>query len=402
MSEEAGSLRWIDSQRDQMIQLVQRWSGINSGTFNSAGVARFAEEVAAEFASLSPTMERLPVPPAEMVGSDGKIHHAPLGPLLRMTKRPDSPRRIFLCIHLDTVYPPESPFQQSKMLDARTLNGPGVVDAKGGLVVMLTALRAFEQSPLASQVGWEVMLNPDEEIGSPGSATMLVDAAKRNHFGLLFEPAMPDGSIVGQRKGSGNFTAAIHGRAAHAGRDFDEGRSAILAMADLVSRIEAMQKEIPGATINCGKVEGGGALNVVPDLAIARFNMRTTSPDDQTRIEKAFSEAIEQTKKRDGISIDLHGGFHSPPKPLDARSEKLIQLTRECGQQLGLELNVRPSGGTCDGNRLAAAGLPVIDTLGPVGGNLHSEQEYLLINSLTQRASLTLLLLSRLAAGEAI
>src|SRR6185503_18576279 len=99
----------------------------------------------------------------------------------------------------------------------------------GGIVVMLTALRALERSPFAEKIGWEVLLNPDEEIGSPNSSALLVEAARRNHLGLIFEPAMSDGSLVGSRKGSGTFTATIKGRAAHAGRDFANGRSAILA-----------------------------------------------------------------------------------------------------------------------------------------------------------------------------
>jgi glutamate carboxypeptidase len=280
------------------------------------------------------------------------------------------------------------------------LSGPGVADAKGGLVVMLTALRALERSSVASKLGWEVALNPDEEIGSPGSSRLLEEAAKRNHFGLVFEPSLPDGSLVGARKGSGNFTVVVRGRAAHAGRDFHLGRSAILTLADFITKLDASQSDFPGVTINCGRIEGGGALNIVPDLAIGRFNVRVTSAEDQSAVKRRINDLVQQASQRDGISVKLHGGFHSPPKPLDPKSSKLFDLAVACGKELGLNLQIHPSGGACDGNRLASAGLPVIDTLGPRGGNLHSDQEYLVIESLAERAKLTAMVLMQLAFGN--
>jgi glutamate carboxypeptidase len=285
-------------------------------------------------------------------------------------------------------------------MDNQTLRGPGVVDAKGGLVVLLTALRALERSEVAHNVGWEVLLNTDEEIGSVGSAPLLHEAAKRNHVGLVFEPALPDGSLVGARKGSGNFTVVFRGRAAHAGRDFNLGRSAILSAAEFVTRLDAAQRDLPGVTINCGRIEGGGAVNVVPDLAIARFNIRVTHPQDQVAVEQRIAELAKQAGGREGIAVQIHGQFSSPPKPMDTRSARLFEAVESCGKQLGMNLEVHPSGGTCDGNRLAAAGLPVVDSLGPCGGHLHSEQEYLLIDSLPQRAKLTALLLLGIGAGE--
>ena len=392
-------LRWIDVQSPALAQKLVEWSNINSGSRNLSGLGRMREALEGEFATLGGEMRRASLPPLEEIDSGGHVVREALGEALIIRKRLDAPIRVLLSIHYDTVFAPTDPFQRAT-IENDICRGPGVVDAKGGILVMLTALRAFEQSPLAAGVGWDVLLNPDEEIGSPGSAGLLREFAGNNHLGLVFEPAMPDGSLVGDRKGSGTFTAVVRGRSAHAGRDFASGRSAILALADLIMRIDAIQGRLPGTTINCGKIEGGGATNIVPELAIARFNVRINTHDQQQAITDALENAVRESAKRDGITIHLHGGFASPPKPLDPRSAKLMDDIIATGQELGLSLRHVASGGTCDGNKLAAAGLPVVDSLGPVGGELHSEREYVRLPSLVERAKLTALLLLNLAAGK--
>jgi glutamate carboxypeptidase len=391
-------LKHIDSQRDGDVELLRRWSAINSGTYNVAGLRRMEDELRAAFAPLGASEELIDLPPAESIDSSGNIVRLPLGRAIRLIKRPDAPRRVLLCIHYDTVFPADHPFRTPRMSDPGTMIGPGVNDAKGGIVVMLAALRALES--VGTHLGWEVLLNPDEEIGSPGSAALLREAASRNICGLLFEPALPDGSLVGARKGSGNFVAVVRGRAAHAGRDFDSGRSAIVALADLIARLDAVGRQIgDGVTVNCGRIEGGGAVNVVPDLAIGRFNVRATDPRESDQLEAAIRRQVEEVSHRDGITVTLHGGIHSQPKLLDERSQRLIHTAVACGRELELDLAVKSSGGTCDGNKLASAGLPVLDTLGPVGGEIHSDREFVHIDSIAQRAKLTALLLSRLTDG---
>ena len=396
-------LRWIDGQREATARLLRDWSAINSGSRNLAGLARMCDAVRAEFTSLGGEMRLLRLEPEQAIDPAGNAVAMPLGQAISIVKRPSAPARVLLNIHYDTVFGPDHPFQSVSQTDFDTLVGPGVVDAKGGLVVMLTALRAFEQSDVTERLGWEVLINPDEEIGSPGSTPLLREAAARNHVGLLFEPAMADGNLVGARKGSGNFTAIVRGRAAHAGRDFHQGRSAIVALADLITRVDAMQAQLEGTTINCGKVEGGGALNIVPDLAIGRFNARAATPEQASLIESSFTQlAQDVARTRDGISIDLRGGFHAPPKILDERTSRLMDLILDAARELGMSLTHQPSGGASDGNKLAAAGLPVVDTLGPVGGYLHSDREYVRLSSLTERAKLTALVLIKLATGARI
>jgi len=392
-------LKWIDEQQEAMTELLIKWAQINSGTYNVPGVQRMGMEVAKEFAALGGEQKMVEVPEAEGVDSKGKMVKWPLGKVI-VQKKADAGEgavRVLLGIHYDTVYPADSAFQDVERVDAQTLRGPGVADAKGGLVVMLTALKALEKSPSASQVAWEILLNPDEEIGSPGSVGFLKDAAGRNQVGLVYEPAWSDGWLVAGRKGSGNFTVLFHGRAAHAGRAFQDGRNAINAAAEFIHRIEARWDLGKDVTINCGKIEGGEALNVVPELAIARFNVRVGNSEEQKRVEAMFADVAREVGKRDGIRVEIQGAFAAPPKVVDEKTLRLLECAKECGEELGLELGWRNSGGVSDGNKLAAAGLPVIDSMGPIGGNLHSDQEFVLLPSLVERAKLTALILTKLA-----
>jgi glutamate carboxypeptidase len=392
--------QWIDSQREQMLQLVTRWAEINSGTHNHAGIARLANDVVKEFASLGGAITRHDLAPTQFINDAGDVVSAPSSPVIRIVKRMEAKTQVLLNIHLDTVYSQHHPFQHIARVDANTLRGPGVADAKGGLVVMLFALRAFEQTEAANNLGWEILLNADEEIGSPASAELLEDAAPRNNFALIYEPTLPDGALVGARKGSGNFTLVFRGKAAHVGRDFSNGRSAILAAAEFISQLDFLQSVHKDLIINCGTLHGGTAPNVVPGLAIAEVNVRITSAEDAAIFNQNLAQLVDQFNRRDGISVSAHGGFLSPPKPLDEKSKRLFNLVQSAGREIGLDLQIRDTGGTCDGNRLAAAGLPVVDTLGPRGGNIHSDQEYILIDSLPERAKLSALILSKLAAGQ--
>ena len=244
------------------------------------------------------------------------------------------------------------------------------------------------------------MLNPDEEIGSPGSAELFESAAGRNDLALLFEPALPEGALVSSRKGSGNFTFTAHGKSAHAGRNGADGRNAIHALAALLSRLPALQDQIPGSLINTGFISGGGPVNVVPDHALARINVRVENQHQQHMMEDTFRGLAKTESQPAGIRIELRGGFHAPPKPLTPATESLLHHLADCGKMLDLDISWRATGGACDGNRLAACGLPTVDSLGVRGGEIHTDREFVHIESLTERAALVALFLMRLANRE--
>lgn len=380
--------------------MVIRWAELNSWSRNLEGLSSMVSLLETEFGVIGERSETIELAPQQVVGPDGLIAPVPLGKALRIRKRTDANVRVFLSAHMDTVYPPDHPLQKCTKPDDESLKGPGVADAKGGLVVMLTALEALERSPWAENLGWEVLITPDEELGSPGSAPLFAAAAKDNHIGLVFEPCFADGSLVEARKGSGNFTAVVRGRAAHAGRDPHQGRNAINATARFIVELNALQSESRGVTINVGNIRGGGPVNVVPDLAICRFNVRVGSLEAQRTFEEDLRMVTEGINKLDGISIALHGNFARPPKPFEGKTVELFRHVAQCGRDLGLTIQWRPTGGACDGNNLQAAGLPTVDSLGVRGADLHSAEEYMLLGSLIERARLAALLLMKLASGE--
>jgi glutamate carboxypeptidase len=396
------ALAFIDSQAEHMKQLVYDWSAINSGSDHLAGLHRMLAALKDNFMWLNGEMEEVELAPAELVNTKGEVVEQALGKALRVRKRPEAPLQVLLCGHYDTVFGEDHSFQKPVVVDSNTINGPGVADMKGGLVVMLKALEALEQSPYAANIGWEVILNPDEEIGSIGSDALLREAAPRHHIGLIYEPSLPDGTLVSERKGSGNFTLVVRGKAAHAGREHHFGRNAVVALADATLRINALNGQHPELTVNPAVVEGGSALNVVPDLAIMRFNVRVSTLDEQEWCELAVKNILQELQDVYGeeYQFTLHGKFTRPPKVMKPKDQALWNGVITSAEMLGLTIGWKPSGGCCDGNNLAAYGLSNIDTLGVRGGNIHCDKEYVLLDSLPERAKLTALLLMRLSLGE--
>lgn len=390
---------WLDEQTELMVDRIITLAAINSGTQNQAGVEKVAGVVTPWLDSIADAVTRVALPSVTEIDESGREIALTFADALVARCRPDAPHQVLLSIHLDTVYQVDHPFQHVARPDANTLHGPGVADAKGGLVVMLAALGAFEmnRTDATDRVGWTVLLNPDEETGSLASVDVLHQFARQADFGLVYEPSLPDGTLIGQRKGSGNFTIVVRGRAAHAGREFAQGRNAVAALCRLLTKLESLSTDDQSRTLNLGRIVGGGPVNIVADLAVGRFNLRVTDDKDATDTVRQIQAWVDEVDDLDGFSATLHGRVTSPPKPLDEPSRQLLDRILESGREIGLELTTKSSGGVCDGNKLAAAGLPNIDTLGPRGGQIHSDQEYCQIDSLVERAKLTLGVLERFA-----
>jgi glutamate carboxypeptidase len=399
-SRQAEMLAWIDRQQGRMVETVRAWAGISSWSLDPEGLAEMHRAASEAFATLGP-VERIPGGNRSDIGKDGRETTSPLGDAFRVRggAGPAGSPRVLLGIHMDTVYPPNSEPPRVELTAAGAiLSGPGVADAKGGLAVMLIALEAFTRFGPADRLRWEVFINADEELGSPDSAPLLADAAARNDVGLLFEPALDEaGTLAGARKGSGNFTVVIRGRAAHAGRHFAEGRNAVVAAARLATACHALNDSGRGVTVNVAALHGGEGFNVVPDLAVLRLNARVATAADADWLSARLAELVAEANAAEGFSASLHGGFHCPPKPFDGLTRSLFDRVRACGDELSLTLIAEPTGGVCDGNKLAAAGLPTLDTLGVRGGGIHSPDEYLVVASLAERAKLTALVLADLA-----
>jgi glutamate carboxypeptidase len=383
---------------DAMLAQVQAWGAINTGTANLSGLAELAGALAEAFGTLPGTGLLVDPVPVTAIAADGSAFDKPHGQHLVVRVRPQANRRILLTGHMDTVFPADHAFQHQRWLDAETLNGPGVADMKGGIAVMLHALLAFEESASASSLGYDVLINSDEETGSLASAALIAELAAGKLAALTYEPAaLPDGTLAHERGGTGNYSIAVTGKSAHAGRNPHEGRNAIVAAADLILRLKAL--EGADITINPAKLEGGAANNVVPDHAVLRFNIRPRSVEAGATFEHALTHLLTAIEAEHGVATHRHGGVTRPPKRVDAKAQALFDLVRQCGAELGQDIRWQASGGVCDGNNIAACGVPVVDTMGVRGGAIHSPDEYLIVSSLAERAALSARVIERLALG---
>jgi glutamate carboxypeptidase len=382
-------------QQQSMLEQVQSWSAVNSGSGNLDGLALTAKMLADAFSALPGEVTLVNPEPVDRVLADGSIKTVAHGRHLLVTVRPDAPMQLLFTGHMDTVFPADHEFQKLRWLDDGVLNGPGVADMKGGIAVMLAALSAVESSANVARMGYQVLINSDEEVGSPSSAKLITALAHNKLAALTYEPALPDGTLAGARGGSGNFSIIFSGLSAHAGRNPDDGRNAVLAAADLALRLKRLSRE--GLSVNPAKIEGGGPNNVVPDHAILRVNFRPRTPEVVTQTEADLRRIIADIEREHEVRAHLHGSFGRPPKPIDGGAAKLFGLVKQCGTALGLSISWRSSGGVCDGNNIAACDVPVVDTMGVRGGNIHSKDEFLIVESLTERAQLSALTIMRLS-----
>jgi glutamate carboxypeptidase len=382
-----------------MLVQVRAWSAINTGTANLAGLAEQADALAGAFAVLPGTVALVDPAPVTAIAADGSAFDKPHGQHLLVRVRPQANRRILLTGHMDTVFPADHPFQHQRWLDGQTLGGPGVADMKGGIAVMLHALMAFEATSAASSLGYDVLINSDEETGSLASAALIAELAAGKMAALTYEPAaLPDGTLAHERGGTGNYSITVTGRSAHAGRNPQDGRNAVVAAADLILRLKAL--ETPEITINPAKLEGGAANNVVPDHAVLRFNIRPRTVEAGAAFDHALDHLLIDIGAAHEVATHRHGGVTRPPKKVDTKAQALFDLVRECGAELGQDIRWQASGGVCDGNNIAACGVPVVDTMGVRGGAIHSPDEYLIVPSLAERAALSARVIERLAMGH--
>lgn len=391
----------LHGRQGAMAAEVADWAQINSGTRNLAGLETMRGLIAARLAPIVDSIETRAPDPVTMLSDRGEEVSVPHGANLLARKRVPAKRRMILTGHMDTVFSPDHPFQSCQILGGNRLNGPGVADMKGGLIVMIEALHALELSGAIPSLGWDVVVNADEEVSSLASASLLREIAHGAQIGMTFESTVtPEGTLASSRRGSGNFIATIIGRPAHAGQAPQNGRNAVVAAADFALRLEQLKRDIPGLLVNVARITGGGPNNIVPDQAALTWNIRPLDFETNRKAQNGIKAAFDAVEATHEVSIRMGGQFARPPKLFDAPHEALFGLVRDTGADLGIRVDWQPSGGVCDGNNIAAENVIVVDTMGVRGGAIHTSDEFLLLDSMSERAALAAITILRIAEGR--
>lgn len=326
----------------------------------------------------------------------GRDPEAPAPPTAVCARLRGNAPRVLIAGHLDTVHDPEGDFRMLSIAPGgKTATGPGCVDMKGGLVIAVAALEALEEAGI--DCSWSFLLNSDEETGSYHSDEALAAAGRSHDVGIALEPALPGGELAVERAGSGQFCIRAHGRAAHVGREFIKGVSAVTCLAERLVRAAELPDPERNLIVSVGPLRGGSATNAVPDLAEAWGNVRYPDEAGARELEAALDALA--TSRDELPWVEVLRSFNRPAKPLTAGTEKLALVARGAAESLGQRLPFAKTGGVCDGNQLQAVGLPTIDTLGVRGGGLHTPEEWIDLTSLVERCQLLAVVMARLAGG---
>jgi glutamate carboxypeptidase len=379
-----------------LFETLEHWVNINSGSGNPDGLQLMADALQEHLSDIPGTLERIPLPCHDNL--DGSIQRP--GDVLRLRFRPEAPVKVLFSGHMDTVYGPGHSFQRLQQLPDGRVNGPGVADMKGGLLIMIESVKRFLAEDKLGNLGGEILINADEEVGSRGSHALLEEAAHWNDLGLVFESALPGGELVRCRKGTGTFRVTATGKPAHTGRDFESGRSAVVAMSALALACHRLNEEIEDAIINVANFASPGPVNVVPDKAETWLNVRIGRPESAKVVKDAFARLIAETESTwEGVTFTIEGDILRAPKVETPGNAALHELWNGMEEQLGLPLSgKRDTGGSSDGNVLGEAGLPHLDGLGILGGSIHSPEEFAYPESMQTGIDKTVAFLHRLAA----
>lgn len=367
------ALLWVLAQQAEMERLLAELVSQNSYTQNAAGVRLCQERF----------RERLRALSIESALHDG----GNFGPHLTFaTKAINKDRGPLLIGHMDTVFPPGT-FEGYRASEG-VARGPGVLDMKGGLVVIAFALAALDREGRLASIPLQGAIVSDEEAGSPDSRTLLGRLCARADCALGFESGRAGDLIVTRRKGTGAFRVVALGKAAHAGNLHHEGVNAIWALAKLIDRAQGLTDYARGITVNVGKVEGGDARNTVPDRAMADVDFRFHTLADAEAVEEALRRcAVEAELAVPGVRMTMTGGRTRPPLERTAESAALKEAYADCQRASGLGDGEAPLlGGGSDAATTAEAGVPSIDGLGPRGAGFHTVEERIELETLPRKA----------------
>ncbi len=367
------------------LRLLEALVNMDTGSRSPDGLASAGNWIQEQLVGLGLSVERR--------------EHANAGPTLVGRRSGAGRLRLLFLGHYDTVFDSGEPGRRPFRVEAGRAYGPGVADMKGGIVTLWEALRALNEAGWNDFAALTVIHNADEEVGSSASRGIIETEGRNCDLCLVHEPGRSDGSVVTARKGVGRYTITVHGRAAHAGVNPEDGASAVVALARKILEIHALNDLSRGVSANTIVTAGGTRSNVVPDLAEAEIDLRlpTAALGAETI---ARLEEIARAEHLPGTHATLSGEINRPPFEAGPGSLALFGLAQEAAAMLGFPLSAATTGGGSDGNFIAPLGVPVLDGMGAVGGGYHGPDEYLEIVTLPQRAALTALLVQEACRRE--
>lgn len=309
----------------------------------------------------------------------------------------NSGKSILLLGHMDTVFVAGTAIQRPFTYDKKTnrYHGPGVADMKGGLAIIIGALRILKELGLSTGPV-EVMFTGDEELGSPASTPFIEEAAHRAKVAFVTEPGRSNGNVVIKRKGSGHGKISIKGKAAHSGVAFDKGISANVELAHKVLALHELNQNSSGVNVNSGIIQGGTSNNCVPESSTIHIHFSFWNISDGEKLLKHF-QRITDGIKVPGATASLQAQIACLPMEATTENTRLFEMVVDCAKLLNFDLKGKVESGASDAGRVSTIGVPCICGMGPVGGEYHTADEYVEADSITQRTAL--LALSILAAN---
>lgn len=355
------------------------------GSHNKAGVDGVGEWIAARCVDWGWNVERFPL--------------VEYGDCWLARLHGDGIGRLLLMGHLDTVYPDGTAATRPMRFEGPKIVGPGVCDMKGGLLVGMHALRALQTVGFRGFEEIAFFFNSDEELGSPGSRPIYEPIARGRDAALVLESARANGDIVSARKGSGEFTLRVTGKAAHAGVEPEKGANAVVELAHQIISLYGLNGIAPGVTVNPDVIRGGTVSNVVPSEAQVLVDVRATDPAGAEAVAQALRD-LPTRATIPGTHIEIRGEFSYPPMARTPAVKLLAELARDSARELRFDIEDVATGGASDANVLASLGLPVLDGLGPIGGLDHSPDEYIESESFAPRASMVAGLIQRILSEK--
>ncbi len=365
---------FLKAHHPDMFTLLEEMVLIQSGSYNKEGIDELGQFIKSTFQSNNVSCQ---VMEQEKYGN-----HL----IVRSLCKEKFDTQILLVGHMDTVFPKDTGFNWYREGNTHCY-GPGVIDMKGGLAAGIFALKALDNENFLTKIPVTFIFNSDEEIGSPSSKTLVQQEARNSIFAFVLETGGRNGEIVTGRKGNLSLELKIKGRAGHAAFAGKDKASAIVELAHKIIEFESLNNPDRGISVNVGRVNGGIGPNTVPEHALARIDFRFLKAPDKAYLEKKIAEI---TQKQNIQNTRSHSVILSgrPPMPVSEKNRKLFKVVKETAKSIGLSVEEEFRAGVSDANLIAGENTPVIDGLGPIGAMDHSEDEYMLKESLLQRSAL--------------